>query len=130
MTRAMKRITAFWMAALLLFAQFSVAAYACPGAPASKPANATAVAATLVDCDAMNGKLDPKAPALCNACCHHDQQSSHAPSLDAPPAILASLYELPRPLVPSVSTRLAAMVADDPAGAAPPRTILHCCWRI
>jgi len=126
----MKRITAFWMVAVLLFAQLSIAAYACPGTPGSKAASATAAATTLADCDAMHGKLDPKAPALCDACCHHDQQSNHTASLDAPPAILASLYALPPPLVPSVSTRLAAMVADDPAGAAPPRTILHCCWRI
>jgi hypothetical protein len=130
MTRAVKRITAFWMVAVLLFAQLSVAAYACPGTPAPDPVTATATTATAMDCDAMQARLDPKAPALCDACCHHDQQSNHAPTLDAPPAILASLYELPRPLVPSVSARLAAMVADDPSGAAPPRAILHCCWRI
>jgi hypothetical protein len=130
MTRAMKRIAAFWMVAVLLFAQLSVSAYACPGTPAPKPVNATAVAANLVDCDAMQGKMDPQAPALCDACCHHDQQSNHASSLDVSPAILASLYEVPMRLAPTASTRLAAMVARDPASAAPPRTILHCCWRI
>jgi hypothetical protein len=130
MTRAMKRITAFWAVAVLLFAQLSVAAYACPGTPASQPVKAAAMATMLMDCDAMGGQHDPQAPALCDACCHHDQQSNHAASLDAPPAILASLYELPRPLAFHVSARLAALTADDPGGAAPPRTILHCCWRI
>jgi hypothetical protein len=155
MTRATRRLVARWMILVMVLAQMAVSAYACP--TTLQPGSASRVAETsimtarveslamptsnalvasdfsrdpMVNCDAMQGHLDAAAPNLCDACCHHDQQPDHASRLAAPTAILNSLYAVPARVSVPVPVRFDAPSSSDLAAAAPPRTVLHCCWRI
>lgn len=82
-----RRWIALLCAAMLVWSQFAVAAYACPQlvsliAPA-------AAAEMPADCAAgMNAKPSP----LCKAHCAQSAQSSQTPSIDIPPLALASLW--------------------------------------
>jgi hypothetical protein len=109
----------------LLFAQWSVAAYACPS-----PASAGAAAMTGMNCDEMVSQPDPASPNLCVEHCQYGQQSDQLRTPTAPAMSLISLYvvsltsTLTEPSQPAiVSSRLLA-------ARPPPHTILHCCFRI
>lgn len=124
---------------VLLFAQFAVAAYACPGLSAS--GGMTAVLAAHPDapmdavkasrCDEM-GQMDSSAPNVCLEHCragHHSSDTAPAPIVAAmTPALL---YVLPTDLEP-VAGSLPSAPAADPllASAPPPHAILHCVLRI
>jgi hypothetical protein len=155
MTREIKRLIARWMILLMVASQVAVSAYACPsdsqmGLPVQQlHASATAtvdvamgmavpavaagsesVQSAMLNCDSMQGRLDAAAPNLCDACCHHDQQPDHASSLAAPALILNSLYAVPSAFAVPIPARFDAPSSSDLAAAAPPRTVLHCCWQI
>ena len=155
MTRAMSRLIARWMILVMVLTQFAVSAYACPsdsqmrltGQQPRTSSIATAddamgmpgpnVATTsdssqgaMLNCDSMQGRLDAAAPNLCDACCHHDQQPDHASSLTAPALILNSLYAVPTAIASPIPARFDGPSSSDLAAAAPPRTVLHCCWQI
>ena len=155
MTRGMRRLIARWMILVLILTQVAVSAYACPsysrmgstrqltetssiaavehamGMPGPRVASASdASQSAMLDCDSMQGRLDAAAPNLCDACCHHDQQPDHASSLAAPALMLNSLYAVPVAIAAPIPTRFDARSSSDLAAAAPPRTVLHCCWRI
>jgi hypothetical protein len=133
--------------------QVAVSAYACPsylrvgltgqqpetssgaavddGMDMPGPEVATASAqGAMLNCDSMQSRLDAAAPNLCDACCHHDQQPDHASSLAAPAVILNSLYAVPAVVATPIPARFDAQSSSDLSTAAPPRTVLHCCWRI
>lgn len=109
----------------LLFAQFSVAAYACPST--AKPA---AEVMTGMDCEGMVSQLDPASP---NLCAEHCQYGSQTDQLRTPPALgvaLVSLYVVP--LTPALIEPSQRAIASSGllTARAPPHTILHCCFRI
>ena len=155
MTRRMRRLVARWMILVMVLTQVAVSAYACPsfqqlGLPGQQPETTSIAAADdsmgmrgpmavtasdssqgpMLNCDGMRGELDAAAPNLCDACCHHDQQPDHASSLAAPAVILNSLYAVPAVAAVPIPARFDAQSSSDLATAAPPRTVLHCCWRI
>jgi hypothetical protein len=155
MTRGMRQLIARWMILVLVLTQFAVSAYACPsysqmGLTGQQPQTSSIAAvddamgmhgpkaatasdssqSAMLNCDSMRGRLDAAAPNLCDACCHHDQQPDHASSLAAPALILNSLYAVPAAITAPIPARFDAPSSSDLAAAAPPRTVLHCCWQI
>jgi hypothetical protein len=132
---------------VVLFAQFAVAAYACPGlsvAGTPKPGMVIPVVAEVqsmgtdrvsitlaaMDCDDMVGSMDPSFTNLCAEHCRQGQQSDQASALTLPAMLLTALYHLPMaPEPPAPSPRQVAEGVSALAGASPPHAILHCCFR-
>ena len=155
MTRGMRRLVARWLILVMVLTQVAVSAYACPssqqigltgqqsqissiatadeGMGMSGPKVVTAPDSSpgpMLNCDGMQGRLDAAAPNLCDACCHHDQQPDHASSLAAPAVIQNSLYAVPAAVSEPAPASFDAQASSDLVAAAPPRTVLNCCWRI
>jgi len=79
-----------WLVALLLFAQWATAAYACPRLASDATPGTSAIAmASMPDCAGRMPAMDPEQPQLCKAHCELGQQSVQSGSmvLDAPPAM-------------------------------------------
>ncbi len=155
MTRAMRRVVARWMILVMVLTQVAMSAYACPtsvqaarGAAVAGASSSTAMAddmampaakhvsaassdhVSTANCDDMQNGLDPSAPNLCHATCHHDQQPHDAAGAATPAVILNSLYAVPAAVSVPVPARFDAQSSSDLAAAAPAYTVLHCCWRI
>ncbi len=111
----------------LLFAQLSVAAYACPAAPARH-----ADVEMAADCAGIMNPADwdEAAPNLCAEHCHYGQQSDQPRSPSAPTVSLISLYVVPLTPAQFEPNRPAVVSFSFLAARAPPHTILHCCFRI
>ena len=136
MLRALKHWICQLMVGVILFAQMSVAAYACPSGMVSgnAPADAITARGAMIDCEQMDegmGRhLDQANPGLCAEHCHPTQQSDHTQVPTVPAAMLIALYTValtvdasrPDGLAPTADSRLHA--------APPPLSILHCCFRI
>lgn len=106
----------------LLFAQWNVAAYACPLV-------ATQGADTLagMDCEGMASQPEQASPNLCVEHCHYGQQSDQTRTPTAPEISLISLYVIPLdPTIPE-SSELDIVSSGLLAARPPPHTILHCC---
>lgn len=154
MTRTFKRMVCQGLIGALLFAQWSVAAYACPAlsmlsrqlqqgavvAAADGRAMATgdmavkttaSAGARMTDCDQMARESDNTSSSLCFAHGHYGQQSDQVQLPALPPIALVSLYVV-RPMVPEASPPMSAtaVVVGAPAAASPPHAILHCCFRV
>lgn len=134
MTRATLRSIAAIVAAVLLLAQLTVAAYACPWT------SATARAAAVDAQDAQNptpgcaepmAVLDPAAPNLCAEHGKFGQQSSGTSVPGAPPLLLTALYQV-APLPPRATPppHPAAASISALAATSPPHAIAHCVMRI
>jgi len=139
-------------ALLLLFAQLSIAAYACPAlAAASAQANTDTTANEnwssagdeaasddlrvpangIVACDQMAVQQDKASPELCAGHCHYGQQVDQVNVFSLTAFALISLYVVAPTTIeicPSMSAMAASM--DVPVAASPPHAILHCCFRI
>jgi hypothetical protein len=79
-----------WLVALLLFAQWATAAYACPQLTGgATQGDATTAMAAMPDCTGSMPAMDPEQPQLCKAHCDIGQQSvqSGSTALDAPSAM-------------------------------------------
>ena len=129
-TRSFRQMLCRVLIGTLLFAQFALAAYACPGTSfmAAAPATGSSDAGMAMPC----ADMDKATPNLCAEHCRHGQQAAdHAPVLMPMPALFSLLYALP-PAVSidegAASTLASPSVAST--GAAPPLAILHCRWRI
>lgn len=144
MPRAFKHWICRLMVGVILLAQMSVAAYACPGNMAfgNAPVDAMTMMDTMVNCDQMGGQidegmgegtgrhLDQTNPGLCAEHCHPTQQNDHTQVPTVPAALLIALYTValtvdasgPDGLAPTADSRLHAVP--------PPLSILHCCFRI
>jgi hypothetical protein len=136
MLRALKHWICRLMVGVILLAQMSVAAYACPSNVFSgnAPADAITAMGAMVDCEqmgeGMGRHLDQANPGLCAEHCHPTQQSDHTQAPTVPAALLIALYTValtvdasrPDGLAPTADSRLHA--------APPPLSILHCCFRI
>tara|TARA_B100001105_G_scaffold253689_1_gene247760 strand:+ start:6317 stop:6760 length:444 start_codon:yes stop_codon:yes gene_type:complete len=147
MTRNFARRVARWLIGVVLLAQMSIAAYACPGIssalqagrqataigmPMAEPTDAAAlrVAAQEPACDDMAGAMDPTSANLCAEHCKYGQQSDHASTVNVPATALVALYSTPAvpepvPLPQPALASMSALVA-----ACPPHAILHCVYRI
>lgn len=141
--RTFKLHTVILAVCLMLFAQITVAAYACPGMVSSSASGAQqpgvhAIAATMNHCEQMlaeagvKSRSDNKAqPALCAEHCHPTQQSTHAQLPTLPAMLLISLYtvptvaDLPAPSWPTQAAQGSHLEAEPP-----PLSILHCCFRL
>lgn len=148
MTRAFKRWLCRVMIGVLVFAQTSIAAHACPAMSGAAQDNArptpTGESVAQAPCaDAMPAgaksavtsfapdQMDPSSPALCAAHCDHGKQSADrasAPTIQA--ALLTTLYILPAPTVPVGGARSLFDQPSPQAASSPPLAILHCCFRI
>lgn len=124
MTRALRRFVAKLGIAALLFMQFAVAAYACPGV-ADSAGSPMVMVMTMDDAaEAMPqgdcAMADPSAP---NLCAQHCQQDSQAGGQASPPLVFAVdlplLAVLPvvavaAPLAPAVSPEFLAQATAPP----------------
>ncbi|HKX42583.1 MAG TPA: hypothetical protein VJO99_15610 [Burkholderiaceae bacterium] len=138
-TRALTRQLCRMLAGVLLFAQFAVAGYACPGlsgmramasgvmAEGAEMAEAKSTAMS-PGCD----QIDPGAANLCAEHCRYGHQSADTAPASLPIApVPALLYLLPLEPV-SLPGHARARPAPDPVLAVPPppHAILHCVYRI
>ena len=115
MNRTSRRLWTWLALIALLFAQLSVAAYACPSAGAQAEAAST-------PCER------PQAPNanLCDKHCNDQQQSS--PAAFAPAPFAASFVAfLDRAAASDVSARPFEALQHP---ISPPVTVSHCRWRI
>lgn len=147
MTRNFVRRVARGLVGMVLLAQMSIAAYACPGVssalqasrqataigtPMAEPADTAALrmAAQAPACDDMAGAMDPTSANLCAEHCKYGQQSDQASTVNVPAAALVALYATPAvpELVPPPRPAAASMSAL--VAASPPHAILHCVYRI
>jgi len=147
MTRNFLRRVARGLVGVVLLAQLSIAAYACPGissalqasrqaaasgTPMSEPADAAAlgIAEQAPTCDDMVGAMDPTSANLCAEHCKYGQQSDQASTVNMPAAALVALYALPLAPQTVPPPRPAAASMSALVAASPPHAILHCVYRI
>jgi hypothetical protein len=108
----------------LLFAQWNVAAYACPS-PAPAPQTAE-----MTDCAGTMSQLDEASPNLCAEHCHYGEQGDQPRTPAAPAVSLVGLYTVP--VISALAEPIWRGIASSDLLTArpPPHTILHCCFRI
>lgn len=141
MTRRWLRAVASGLVGLLLFAQLTMAAYACPGMAmaaaadgrppvAGSPVTAAGVDIQMPDCDDVVGGMDPEFANLCAEHCKQGKQNDQAPTLNVPAALLTALYATAPALLSVRAPRPAATTLSALVAASPPHAILHCVFRI
>jgi hypothetical protein len=116
----------------LLFSQFAVASYVCPGV-ATAPGAATvamqpSASGQLTACPGM----DAKHPCLCHSHCEKGYQSLDTPAWPQVAPFLAAELSFVLHDVAMVQAAVALPIVPvllRPTGA-PPLTIRHCCFRI
>lgn len=117
----------------LLWMQLAVASYACPAlAPA---ALATSTAATVMqDCDGMAGSPTLPDQDNPNLCLQHwlqsDQNSDSGHAASIPPAHDVVLAVVRHARAAPALTLRTALERDLSRTAPPPKSIVHCCYRI
>ena len=146
MTRTLLKAISRLLIGVVLFGQFAVASYACPGmtsmsfiahhasetaAPGAAAANAHAAepAGMPPGCDQM----DPGTANLCAAHCQQGQQSADTASLPVLGAAIPTfLYSIPLEPLRSLGSGRFFPAADAGLDAAPepPHAILHCVFRL
>ncbi len=149
LSRALLKAISRLLVGVVLFAQFTVASYACPGlmgmrAMPSDAAMATAAGAASISaaageqasmqpgCDQMEAGPTP----LCAEHCHQGQQSADTASVPAVNVGVATLlYVLPfepqhGPDALGSGRSRPGFGADLAAAPEPPHAILHCVFRI
>ena len=144
LSRALRQAISRLLIAVVLFAQFAVASYACPalklmgsvgngGAATAMHGvvadNAAEPAAMPPGCDQM----DPNAANLCAEYCHQGQQSADTANVPAvSPGISTFLYSLPPEPLRSLGSGRSFPASDARLDAAPepPHAVLHCVFRI
>lgn len=125
--------TVLFALASLLFMQFAVAGYSCPGGLAAVVKAAETVAMAQVDmpcAESMSLTMDDEQPSLCHAHCQTDQQSAdqyQMPGL-ASLADLGTDFPLPRITPAPLGAPLQAPLLRRTT--APPLAVRNCCFRI
>lgn len=148
MTRDFVRVVARVVAGVVLLAQWSISAYACPGlSPAAQASQQPQVAGTpqaadpdvtaasigmvlVPPCGDMTCAMDPDSANLCAEHCKYGQQSDHASTVNVPAAALVALYPVPMALEVVLAPRPAAAAMSALVAASPPHAILHCVFRL
>ena len=133
------------LVAVLLLAQWSIAAYACPGLGSAAPSmpmrmdaaraassdatEATTADATMPGCTGMVAALDQDAANLCAEHCKVGQQSHAVPAVSVPLPWLSALYAVPLVPLDLPPARPWSSTLDARVAAAPPLAVLHCIYR-
>jgi len=125
--------TVLFALASLLFMQFAVAAYSCPGGFATgvKAADTTLMAQADMPCaESMTLAMDDEQPGLCHAHCQDGQQSADKYQVPgfATLADLETDFPLPRAAPAPRGTALQAPLLRRIT--APPLAVRNCCFRI
>lgn len=134
LSHSSRTYAALFVLVSILFMQFAVAAYACPGVAAYPAAHLGRVADSAGDHQHMAGCHErATAPSpLCHAHCHPDGQSLDRPvHPDVVPFVATQLVA--SLLHPAVHYRVVALVDNDGSllrTTAPPATVRNCCFRI
>ena len=142
MTRTFLRRLARALVGVLLFAQVTVAAYACPkllpqvGAPTASleatpqtgGGESAREDAKPTGCAEMGMTTEPDTPpdTLCAEHCRFGQQSDHTASVTVPLPPLTALYSMPRSPEFVSPNRQTAASPSALIAASPPPTIRHC----
>ena len=140
-TRSLKRIISVALLGVLLSAQMAVAAYICPaqmaqmaqmGQTSEMAQTASAMPTPMPGCDmgSDGAAMDPDAPGLCHATCYAAGQSDQTHPLKLP---VATLHSLPFVLMLSPLAEPGRTLPARPlwsVAAAPPLSVLYCCFRI
>jgi hypothetical protein len=141
MSRTSTRFIARLLVAVLLLAQWSIAAYACPGLGATAPAmridtaaaagtaTATATEGEMPGCTGMVAALDQDATNLCAEHCKLGQQSHEVPAVPVPLPWLSALYAVPLMPLALPPARPWTSTLDALVAASPPLAVLHCIYR-
>jgi hypothetical protein len=153
MTRAFSRSVCRVLIGVLLFAQFAVAAHACP-ILAKNVAGGSGIDMAAVDnnsagtatpdaisvgpdesatspCDDMTRPPEPISANLRAEHCQYGQQTFDSTQLPSPaPALFTVLYVVPAFVAADSGRLMPASTLAVPAAALPPLTILHCRFRI
>ncbi|MDE2593413.1 MAG: hypothetical protein KGL57_04180 [Burkholderiales bacterium] len=142
MTKAFRRLICRLMIGVMLLAQISIAAYACPGLAASMAMQSDLTAMTsdslpvdMADCDQMAEmpdmatSMDKALPNLCAEHCHQGHQSDQTQVLALPAVALISLYTVDQIVCTSELAWPTLAQYVPLAAAPPPLSILHCCFR-
>jgi hypothetical protein len=117
----------------VLFMQFAVAAYACPGLMTGQSSEPAAMSSNTGD-EGMEGctEMDMEQPSLCHAYVHVGDQSLDKPGV--PPVQPFTSVALVVTLMTADVTRLPVPTANEPVSltrsTAPPISIRNCCFRI
>lgn len=114
----------------LLFMQFAMASYVCPGVT-SKVSEIAAMADAGMPCTpAMAPTMDDVQPSLCHAHCKADPQTAYKSQVPgfAIPADLATDFPLPRVTPAPLGALLQAPLLRRTT--APPLAVRNCCFRI
>ena len=106
----------------LMFAQWNVAAYACPSPTAREAADAIAH----MDCEGMAAQLDPASPNLCAEHCQYGDQNDQLRVPAVPAMPLVGLYVVPLLLKFAQVGGLDLVSSSLLAARPPPHTLLHC----
>ncbi|MES2932695.1 MAG: hypothetical protein V4805_04325 [Pseudomonadota bacterium] len=134
--RPYRVITACIMLFSMLFMQFAMASYVCPGMGIGSGSAVVVTSATGVDLQAMSGcdNMDMAQPGLCHA---HAYEQTSKQSLDKPDLPSVEPFVPGGLVVALVTVDLAASaLATEPESqlltrtTAPPIAIRHCCFRI
>jgi hypothetical protein len=125
-----RRRTVLVMLFALIWMQLALAAYACP----SLSLPALTAASSMTDCEGMAPGMsmaDPQNPALClQHALQGDQHSDGGHGIAVPPlpdVVLAVAWLDRNPRVATVRT---ALERDLARSLSPPKSIVHCCFRI
>lgn len=135
MTKAFRRLICRLMIGVMLLAQISIAAYACPGLAASMAmqSDLPAMTADMAGCDQMPEmavSVDKTLPNLCAEHCHQGHQSDQTQVPALPALALISLYTVDQIVRTSELAGPTLLAQYVPLAAAPPPlSILHCCFR-
>lgn len=149
-TQSLRRLICRVLIGVFVFAQFAVAAYACPelsGQVVDHPDRLPSVAVQVPSgTPAVDGSahglhadgnygyaaVDPGSPHLCMAHCQAGNQSAdHTPAPTISPALLTVMYTLPpaEEAVVARAHRTNLLLGGPPGASEPPHAILHCCLR-
>lgn len=127
LTRSLRQWICKFMVGVILLAQMSIAAYACPR-------TSTAMSMDMVGCEQMAGSMDmdmDKAfPNLCAEHCHQGHQSDMTQVPSLPAIALISLYTVTQATADQAPSRPWLPDHVPLAAPPPPLSILHCCFRI
>ncbi|WP_309683282.1 hypothetical protein [Polaromonas sp.] len=128
--RRTRLITALFALISLLFMQWAVASYACPGT-GSKVAEIAAMAEAGMPCaESMSVSMDDVQPNLCQAHCQAGQQTADKYELPAQVAIGALHADFTLPVTVPAFLGAPLQTPHLMRTTAPPVAIRNCCFRL
>jgi hypothetical protein len=131
-SRSTRFLTAIVAMLGMLYMQFAVASYVCPGTQADGGNGGALVQAAMPDMPNCQG-MDAVQPQLCHLYAHGElsKQSLDKPAPDVPPfvaaALMLQLQSINAAVMPAARSYRPIALART---TAPPVAIRHCCFRI